>query len=213
MDRIRDFQHKHGLKADGIIGHNTLNKMMEVFHIPSKEKTAHFVGQVASETGNFRFDEENLNYSAEALGSVFRRYFKDYPERLEFAYNPQRIANRVYANRMGNGDELSGDGWKHRGFGALMVTGKRNQERFANKVRDLSILKDPSIIAKKYYWESALYYFDENNVWEYCHMVDNAHIELTSKKINLGDPYSRAEPNGLDERMKYTKEYYRLICK
>lgn len=97
------------------------------FGIDTPGRLAAFLAQVAHESGELRTTVENLNYSAEALRKVFPRHFSDPATALDYARQPQRIANRVYANRMGNGDESSGDGWRHRGMGLIQVTGKQNQ--------------------------------------------------------------------------------------
>lgn len=207
MNKLQQFQKNNGLKPDGVVGKLTLNMIKQCYSIDTEEETSHFVGQIAHETGNFRYEQENLNYSAEALLSVFSGYFNR-EQAIEYARKPEKIANRVYANRMGNGDEESGDGWKHRGFGAIQTTGKKNQERFAQKVRDLRIIEDPSIIAKDYYFESAIFFFNENNIWKYCKEVNDETILKVSRAINLGNPNSKKTPNGLKDRKQLTYKFY-----
>ena len=97
-------------------------------------RQAHFLSQVAHESGSLNTVSENLNYSAEALQKVFKKYFPDSAIAWKYARQPQAIANRVYANRMGNGSEASGDGWKYRGAGLIQLTGKNNHEAFAKAV-------------------------------------------------------------------------------
>jgi putative chitinase len=89
----------------------------------SDEQLAHILGQCHHESGGFTADVENLNYGAKGLMGIFKKYFPT--EALAKAYErqPEKIANRVYASRMGNGDEKSGEGWKYRGRGALQLTG------------------------------------------------------------------------------------------
>ena len=98
----------------------------------SRQRLAHFFAQVLHESGLMRFDTENLNYSAKALRAVFGKYFKTDEQAADYARQPERIASRVYANRMGNGSEASGDGWRYRGRGLLQLTGKDNYQAFAN---------------------------------------------------------------------------------
>jgi putative chitinase len=105
---------------------------------------------------------------------------------------------------MGNGNETSGDGWKHRGRGPLQITGYNNQEQFANKMKDLQILKNPALISKKYYFDSALFFFDENNLWHLCEEVDNQSIINLTKRINGGT-------NGLQDRISLTNKYYGML--
>lgn len=95
-------------------------------------RQAHFLAQVAHESGNLNIVTENLNYSADGLRKVFGKYFPDSKTAERYARQPMWIANRVYAGRMGNGSEASGDGWKYRGAGLIQLTGKNNQQAFAN---------------------------------------------------------------------------------
>lgn len=97
----------------------------------SKVRLAHFFSQVLHESGCMRYDMENLNYSAKALRAVFGKYFKTKRQAEGYARQPEKIANKVYANRMGNGVESSGDGWKYRGRGLIQLTGKNNYRAFA----------------------------------------------------------------------------------
>lgn len=108
-----------------------LNKIMAKYGINTKHRVAAFLAQVAHESGEFTAVRENLNYSAEALRRVFRKYFPSDALAQAYARKPERIANRVYANRMGNGNEASGDGWKFRGRGLIQLTGKNNYTAFA----------------------------------------------------------------------------------
>jgi len=203
MNYLEMFQFKNGLVADGILGKNTFAKMKEVFRISSDERLSHFLGQVSHESRNFTVGKENLNYSAAGLMATFKKYF-DLNQAAHYAREPEMIANRVYANRMGNGNEASGDGWKHRGMGGIQLTGKNNQERFANKVRDLRILETPKLIADKYFFESALFFFEKNSLWTLCDEVTNDSIIALTRKINGGT-------NGLKDRIELTDKYYKLL--
>jgi len=118
MNQIEKFQQKNGLIPDGIVGPNTLGKMMRVFQLQSIAHAAHFLGQMAHESANFTREVENLNYSAAGLRKIFSKYFTP-AQAAAYARQPVRIANRAYANRLGNGDEASGDGWKYKGRGPL----------------------------------------------------------------------------------------------
>ncbi len=210
MGVISDFQKKHNLIADGIIGKKTLLKIKEVLKIKTNEELANFIGQCAHESGNFVSVIENLNYSSKSLLATFPKYFTPITA-LKYNRNPEAIANKVYANRMGNGDEASGDGWKHRGMGLIQLTGKNNQYNFADFIKDNEIKKDPTIIATKYPFESAKYFFDSNNLWKYANNVDVDTITKLSKAINLGNPLSSKTPNGLVDRIEKTKKYYNIL--
>jgi putative chitinase len=118
-----------------------------------------------------------------------------------------KIANRVYANRMGNGDEASGDGWKYRGRGALQLTGKSNYEAFSKYLNKPEIMQNPDLVADQYAFESAMFFFDNNKLWALCDKgVDDGVILALTKRINGGT-------NGLDHRMSLTKRYYGWLKK
>ena len=101
---------------------------MELYAIDTPQREAHFLAQVAHESGGFTRLEENLNYSPAGLLKTFAKYFTP-EEATEFAHDGRRIANRVYAGRMGNGDEASGDGWLYRGRGLIQITGRNLYRR------------------------------------------------------------------------------------
>lgn len=198
-------QKKIGATADGAFGPGTL-KAAATFYKMSPERAAHFFGQTAHETGDFALFSENLNYSASGLDKIFGKYF---PDKLEdqYARQPIKIANRVYANRMGNGDEASGDGWKYRGRGALQLTGKSNYEAFSKYLNKPEIMQNPDLVADQYAFESAMFFFDNNKLWALCDKgVDDGVILALTKRINGGT-------NGLDHRMSLTKRYYGWLKK
>lgn len=156
----------------------------------SRARLAHFFAQVLHESGCMKFDMENLNYSAKALRAVFGKYFRTDEEAEAYARQPERIACRVYANRMGNGDEASGDGWKYRGRGLIQLTGRDNYAAFAEWVGDDRILDEPDLVASEYAVHSAVYYWQENDLNGYADRDDV--VGLTAR-INGGD-------NGLSHR-------------
>lgn len=200
---LQQLQEKIGAEPDGIFGKETLLKAKAFWKL-SDSQTAHFFGQTSHETGGFRLFLENLNYSAEGLLRVFPKYFKSNATALAYGRKPERIANRVYANRMGNGDELSGDGWKYRGRGALQTTGKDNYEALGKYLMIPTLLDTPDIVAEQYAFESALFYFTKNKLWALAVKVDDATIEAVTRKVNGG-------VNGLADRNALTKKYYALL--
>lgn len=149
----------------------------------SKERLAHFFSQVLHESGCMRFDTENLNYSSKALRAVFGKYFKTKRKADAYARKPENIASRVYANRMGNGGESSGDGWMYRGRGLIQLTGKKNYKNFAKWVGNDKILDDPDLVASEYAVHSAVFYWDKNNL---NNVADQNDVEKLTKRINGG---------------------------
>jgi putative chitinase len=200
---LKSLQEKIGTTADGAFGPGTMKKAMEFYKL-TPVRAAHFFAQTAHETGGFKLFTENLNYSADGLQKIFGKYF---PGTLEESYarNPEKIANRVYASRMGNGDEKSGDGWKFRGRGALQLTGKDNYAAFAKYLQKPEIMTTPDLVATVYSFESAMFFFDKNKLWSICDkgINDAAILELT-KRINGGT-------HGLADRNEKTKKYYEYV--
>lgn len=206
MNHIVEFQKKHGLTPDGIIGKMTLAKMRCEFGSLTDSQLAHFLANCHHETGGFKLDTENLNYSARRLMIVFPKYFKTDDIARQYANNPIRIANRVYANRMGNGNEVSGDGWKYIGRGAIQLTGKDNYKAFAQFIKDPFILETPTKVAETYFWETGLFYFTKNNLWKQAKYNDDNAVKAIRKAINGGY-------NGLEDVQRLFDYYYNLITK
>ena len=201
---IYDFQKKHGLGADGVIGKNTLLKIKNIYMIPTIEATAHFVGNTYHETGGFEVFTENLNYSAAGLLKTFPKYFKTDTSAQLYAKKPEKIANKVYGNRMGNGTEASGDGWKFRGRGALQTTGRTNYT-LLGKHLNKDLITHPELVESQYAFDSAVFFFNSNKLWTMAAKVDDVAIEKVRRKINGGI-------NGLDEVKAKVKKYYALMA-
>ena len=200
---LKSLQTKIGVTADGNFGPGTL-KAAIVYYKFTPERAAHFFAQTSHESGNFSTFSENLNYSAQGLQGIFGKYF---PGNLEESYarNPEKIANRVYADRMGNGNEASGDGWKYRGRGALQLTGKANYQAFADYLKKPEIMTSPDLVSTIYAFESAMFFFDKNKLWSICDkgVNDTVILELT-KRINGGT-------HGLEDRKAKTVKYYSYV--
>lgn len=201
MNALQILQQKAGVKPDGIFGPATFNAAKLYLDIPSSIAAIHFFAQCAHETGNFKHFEENLNYSAEALLAVFARYFSSMEQALQYARQPEKIANRVYGNRMGNGDEHSGDGYRFRGRGALQLTGRFNYQQFSAYMNDTEVLTNPDVVATRYAFESAMHFFNKNGLWEIARLGlhDNVIRQMT-RRINGG-------LNGIDHRVELTRKY------
>jgi len=185
---LMNLQDKCGCHPDGAFGPGTL-----------KSACAHFK---AHESGNFKAFSENLNYGAKGLRGIFGKYFPTDAIAKAYERQPQKIANRVYANRMGNGDEASGEGWKYRGRGPLQLTGKNNYRAFGKYIgREQEILDNPDLVATELGFESALWFFDANKLWSICDQgINDAAILALTKRINGGT-------HGLDDRKQKTKKY------
>lgn len=156
----------------------------------TRMRLAHFFAQILHESGCMRFDMENLNYSSEALLKVFAKYFETKEVANAYARQPEKIANRVYANRMGNCSEVSGDGWKYRGRGLIQLTGRNNYKAFAEWVGDDRVIDEPDLVSSEYAVHSAVFFWDKNNLNK---LADKDDVVGLTKKINGGD-------NGLAHR-------------
>jgi putative chitinase len=182
-----------------------MKKAMEFYKL-TPVRAAHFFAQTAHETGGFKAFSENLNYSADGLNKIFPKYFKNAGRDANaFARNAEKIANVVYASRMGNGDIASGDGWKFRGRGALQLTGKDNYSAFAKYLNKPEIMTNPDSVATIYAFESAMFFFDKNKLWSICDQgINDAAILALTKRINGGT-------HGLEDRNQKTKKYYEYV--
>jgi predicted chitinase len=168
----------------------------------SRQRLAHFFAQILHESGCLHFDMENLNYSADALLKVFPKHFRTREEAEAFARKPEKIANRVYANRMGNGNEASGDGWKYRGRGLIQLTGKDNYEAFAKWADDPRIVDDPDLVSSEYAVQSAVYFWDSRHLNT---LADNDDVVGLTKRINGGT-------NGLAHRRELLNKAMGLLA-
>ena len=200
---LKNLQSKIGVTADGAFGPGTLKAAMAYYKM-TPERAAHFFAQTAHETGGFKAFSENLNYSADGLQKIFGKYFPGLLEE-QYARNPEKIANRVYADRMGNGNEASGDGWKYRGRGALQLTGKANYKAFSDYLKNPLIMEQPDLVAGELAFESAMFFFDKNKLWEICDKgVTKETILALTKRINGGT-------HGLADREEKTFKYYGFL--
>ena len=195
-----NLQKKIGVTADGAFGPGTF-KAAAAYYKLSPDRAAHFFAQTAHESGNFKAFSENLNYGAKGLRGIFRKYFPTDALARAYERKPAKIANRVYGNRMGNGDEASGEGFAFRGRGALQLTGKFNYSEFAKYVNRPDVMTNPDLVATELAFESALWFFDKNKLWSICDQgINDAAILALTKRINGGT-------HGLDDRMTKTKKF------
>jgi putative chitinase len=138
------------------------------------------------------------------LVKIFGKYFTA-ATAPKYARNPEKIANKVYSSRMGNGDEASGDGWKFRGRGALQLTGKSNYQAFSDYLNNPDIMNNPDLVAGELSFESAKFFFDKNKLWDICDKgVTKETILALTKRINGGT-------HGLADREEKTFKYYTYV--
>jgi putative chitinase len=173
--------------------HKALSQLFPDYEINTPKRIAAFMAQCAHESGGFIFLTENLNYRAESLMKTFKKYFPDMATAKAYERNPQKIANRVYADRMGNGNEASGDGWKYRGRGLIQLTGKTNYPWFA---ASLEISPEEAAEYTQTFEgaaQSACWFWETNKLNQYA---DSGDIVTMTKRINGGTI-------GLDDRIKH----------
>ena len=200
-----------GLKLDKLRGHipdaviAMIPDTAAKFQINTPLRLAHFLAQCGHESGGFRATQENLNYSAKGLNGIFKKYFPTEASAAAYARNPQKIANKVYGGRMGNGLEASGDGYKFRGRGYIQLTGKDNYTAFGKAIGE-DICANPDKVASTYALLSAAWFFSKNGLHK---MADggatDAVVTSITKRVNGGTI-------GLADRIKHFKEYYHLLA-
>lgn len=173
------------------------------YKISTLLRLAHFISQCSHESSNFKTTVENLNYSKEGLLNVFPKYF-DEESAYIFARKPELIANRVYANRNGNGNEESGDGWKYRGRGFIQLTGKSNYTMY-NQLCPDNVLDNPDLVATRYPLDSSAVFWEYNNLNLQADMGNTVDtIKKITKKINGGY-------NDLEHRVLLFNKYYGVL--
>lgn len=168
-------------------------KLSHEFDVPAHgfstaQRRAAFIGQLCVESAHFGRTTENLNYSSDGLLKTFPRHFKDRADADNYAHHPEKIANRVYADRMGNFDEHSGDGWKYRGRGLIQLTGKNNYTAYHHQF-DPDDLATPNGAVDSAIW----FYTIKHNLNPFA---DSGDILAITRVINGGVA-------ALDERIKF----------
>jgi putative chitinase len=173
--------------------HKALSQLFPDYEINTAKRIAAFMAQCAHESGGFIFLTENLNYKAESLMKVFPKYFKDMATAKAYERKPEKIANKIYADRMGNGNEASGDGYKYRGRGLIQLTGKTNYTWFA---ASLEISPEEAAEYTQTFEgaaQSACWFWETNKLNQFA---DSGDIVTMTKRINGGTI-------GLDDRIKH----------
>ena len=173
--------------------YNALSQCLPDYDINTPQRIASFLAQCAHESGGFRAIKENLNYKAESLVKVFPKYFKSLAEANKYAKQPEKIANKIYGGRMGNGDEASGDGYRYCGRGLIQLTGKSNYQNFADSL-EMAVEDVPEYLATfEGAVQSACWFWEANNLNQWA---DKGDILTMTKRINGGTI-------GLDDRIKH----------
>jgi len=174
------------------------------FELNTPLRLAHFLAQAGHESGGFKAVNENLNYGAKGLLSIFKKYFPTEEKAKLYERKPEKIANLVYGARMGNGPEASGEGYKFRGRGYIQLTGKDNYKAFDAVVAE-SIVDNPDLVATKYPLLSAAWFFHKNGLHKIADQgATDAVVTSVTKRVNGGTI-------GLPDRIKHFKEYYNLL--
>ncbi len=200
-----------GLKLDKLKGHIPDGVIAMIpdtaakFQINTPLRLAHFLAQCGHESGGFRVTQENLNYSAKGLAGIFKKYFPTEAAAAAYARQPQKIANKVYANRMSNGSEASGDGYKLRGRGYIQLTGRDNYTQFGKAIGE-DIASNPDVVSSKYALLSAAWFWSKNGLNKLADGgATDANVTSITKRVNGGTI-------GLADRIKHFKEYYHLLA-
>ena len=200
-----------GLKLDKLKGHipdvviAMIPDTAAKFQINTPLRLAHFLAQCGHESGGFKATQENLNYSAKGLAGIFKKYFPTEAAATPYARQPQKIANKVYANRMANGSEASGDGYKFRGRGYIQLTGKENYTAFGKSI-GVDVCANPELVASQYALASAAWFFSKNGLHKMADEgASDAVVTKITKRVNGGTI-------GLPDRIKHFKEYYSLLA-
>jgi putative chitinase len=179
--------------------------IMQKFGIENRLRLSHFLAQTAHESGNFKHTVENMNYSADGLLKIFSKYFKDRATAQMYARKPEMIGSRVYANRMGNGDEASKEGFKFRGRGYIQLTGKDNYKQFSDFIGE-DCVANPDLVATKYPLTSAAFFFNKNGIWSLCDKgATKNEIVAVTKRVNGGTI-------GLDDRIHHFEKIHQLLA-
>jgi putative chitinase len=179
--------------------------IQDKFEINTPLRLAHFLAQCGHESGGFRLVKENLNYSAKGLMGIFKKYFPNEALAKQYERKPEKIANKVYSSRMGNGDEASGDGAKFCGRGYIQLTGKSNYQAFFKSI-GADVNTDPTTVATQYPLASAAWFFNKNGLHKIADGgATDAVVTSITKRVNGGTI-------GLADRIKHFKEYHALLA-
>lgn len=186
--------------ADPAIWAPELDATMSLFSIDTPARAAAFLAHVAHESGECRLLEENLNYSAAGLMKVWPKRFPDLKSTEAFARNPQRIANLVYSNRLGNGAPSSGDGWRYRGRGLIQITGRSNYLAVSTALKVDFVSEPDKLVMPKHAARSAGWFWKSRGLNE---LADDRADDDDSEDFRQITKIINGGLNGLKERLQF----------
>jgi putative chitinase len=205
MITAEQFKHLFPRAQDPDSWAESMNNVFPTYDIDTPHRIAAFLAQCGHESGGWTVFEENLNYSAQGLNGIFKKYFPTLESAQPYARKPEMIANKIYANRMGNGAPESGDGYKYRGRGPIQLTGKDNYRAFAKEMFEdwENLFENPDWVTsdRDFALMSAIWFWNKNKLNV---QADSGDIKLMTKKINGG--YI-----GLEDRIKHYNEAIHLL--
>jgi len=205
MITAEQFKHLFPRAQDPESWAESMANVFPTYEINTPHRIAAFLAQCGHESGGWTVFEENLNYSAQGLNSIFKKYFPTLEAAAVFARKPEMIANKIYANRMGNGGPETGDGYKYRGRGPIQLTGKDNYRAFSKEMFDdwENLFENPDWVTsdRDFALMSAIWFWNKNKLNV---QADSGDIKLMTKKINGG--YI-----GLEDRIKHYNEAIHLL--
>lgn len=181
--------------------YQALQQLLPQYEINTSERIAAFLAQCAHESGGFVFIKENLNYKWASLRKTFPKYFPTDALAQQYEKQPEKIANRVYANRMGNGSEESGDGWRFCGRGLIQLTGRENYTRFGNSLNMTAEEASEYMETFEGAAQSACWFWEANNLNKWA---DSNDLVTLTKRINGGT-------NGLEDRCNYYNNIINIL--
>ena len=201
-EAMKKLQEKVGVGADGHFGKNTAKAIAEHYEL-SNERAAHLMGQASHESGHWRHTRENLNYSSESMMRVWPSRFPDLASTQGLARNPKALAENVYFGRLGNDSKTKASLYVGRGF--LQLTGFANVKAFASDMGVPEVIEDPQLLEDEYAFETALWFFKKNKLFDIADKgVNEEIIKKITKRVNGGY-------HGLDDRIEQTNKIYEWL--
>lgn len=209
---LNNFKNKKTMDIEKLNGHiplpviQQIPRVMDQFKINTSLRLAHFLSQCGHESGQFNKVYENLNYSAAGLMKTFPKYFPTEALAKKYERKPLEISSRVYASRMGNGNEATQEGYKFRGRGYIQLTGKDNYKSLSSFLPGVDLLANPDLVATQFPLVSAAWFWTiSKKLNETADLGDTPNVvKAVTLKVNGGTI-------GLADRQAHFNEYYALL--